>query len=53
MSPGNRARLLTLADREFRQLIAKPAVPAPGRKFKAMRLNIARFDRSWDRKRGA
>lgn len=53
MSPGHRARLLTLADREFRQLTGKPAAPVPGRKFKAIRVNAARFDSAWDRKRGA
>jgi hypothetical protein len=53
MSPGNPIRLLKLADREFRQLTeARPAFP-PSRKFKPMRLNVARFDQSWDRKRGA
>ncbi len=43
MSPGNPTRLLT----------GKPADPAPQRKFKAIRLNAARFDQSWDRKRGS
>jgi hypothetical protein len=53
MSPGNPTRLLTLADREFRQLTGKPVAPVPSRKFKPMRLNAARFDSGWDRKRGA
>lgn len=53
MSPGNPARLLKLADREFTQLTGKPATPVPSRKFKPMRLNAARFDSAWDRKRGA
>lgn len=53
MSPGNPARLLKLADREFRQLTeTRPASP-PSRRFKPIRLNAARFDQSWDRKRGA
>lgn len=53
MSPGHRARLLTLADREFRQLTGKPATPVPSRKFKPIRLNATKFDSAWDRKRGA
>lgn len=53
MSPGNPSRLLKLADREFHQLTGKPAVPVPSRKFKPMKLNAARFDSAWDRKRGA
>ena len=52
MSPGNPARLLKLADREFRQLTEQPTIPS-ARKFKPIRLNVARFDPSWDRKRGA
>ena len=53
MPPGNPARLLKLADREFRQLTeTRPAAP-PTRKFKPIRLNAARFDQSWDRKHGA
>lgn len=56
MPPGNPARLLKLADREFRQLTQVPSsastVPRP-RRFKPVRLNVARFDQSWDRKRGS
>ena len=53
MSPGNMPRLLTLADREFRQITGKPVIQPPTRKFKPMRLNPAKFDSAWDRKRGA
>jgi len=53
MAPGNPVRLLKLADREFRQLTGIRAAPAPTRKFKPIRLNAARLDHSWDRKRGA
>jgi hypothetical protein len=53
MSPANQTGLITLADREFRQLTGKPPTPVPGRKFKPVRLNAARFDSTWDRKRGA
>jgi hypothetical protein len=53
MPQGNPVRLLSLADREFRQLTGKPVVVASGAKFKAMKLNPARLDKDWDRKRGA
>lgn len=53
MSPGNRVQLLALADREFRQMTNARPKPAPDSKFKAIKLNPARFDNSWDRKRGA
>lgn len=53
MSPGNMPRPLTLADREFRQITGKPVAAPPSRKFKPMRLNAAKFDSTWDRKRGA
>jgi len=53
MPPGNPARLLKLADREFRQLTEAGPAPPPTRKFKSIRLNAMRFDQSWDRKRGA
>ena len=54
MPPGNPARLLNLADREFRQLTEqKSAAPPPPRRFRPIRLNAARFDQSWDRKRGS
>jgi hypothetical protein len=53
MTASNRPRLLTLADREFHELIGKPAAPEPSRKFKAIRLNPSKFDTTWDRKRGS
>ena len=53
MPVGTSTRLLTLVDREFRQLVEKPAPIVPIRKFKPVKINAARFDRSWDRKRGA
>jgi hypothetical protein len=46
-------RLLKLADREFQQLTGTPPVRPRGRTFKPLRLNAARFDQVWDRKRGA
>ena len=50
MSPHT-VRLITLAEREFRNLTDKhPAPPRPQR-FKAMRLRLDRFDASWGRKR--
>jgi hypothetical protein len=53
MPPGNPSRLLKLADREYVQLTGKPTTPVPSRKFKPVKLNVARFDSAWDRKRGA
>ncbi len=53
MSPGTRARLLSLADQEFRALTERPGdQPAP-RRFKALKLNIAKVDTAWDHKRGS
>jgi hypothetical protein len=53
IAPPVRTRLLALATREFRRTSDKGlAAPAP-RTFKAMRLNLAKFDDAWDRKRGA
>jgi len=48
---GNPAQLLKLADREFRQLSEARPKAVPTRKFKPVRLNAARFDHSWERKR--
>jgi hypothetical protein len=53
MTASNRPRLPTLADREFHELIGKPAVPDPSRKFKAININPSKFDQTWDRKRGS
>lgn len=53
MPSGNPSRLLALADREFRELTNKPLTIEPKRKFKPLKLNVARFDNSWERKRGA
>lgn len=53
MPPGNSARLFKLADREFHQLTGKRPIPVPSRRFKPVKLNPAKFDSAWDRKRGA
>jgi hypothetical protein len=53
MPSGNPTHLLKLADREFRQLTQERPTPLPSKKFKPTKLNAARFDHSWDRKRGA
>ena len=53
MPSGNPSRLLALADREFRELTNKPLTIEPTRKFRPVNLNVARFDNSWERKRGA
>jgi hypothetical protein len=51
MPSGNPSRPLALADREFRQLTNKPLTVEPTRKFKLVKLNVARFDNTWERKR--
>jgi hypothetical protein len=51
--PPAASRLLTLADREFRELTGKPVALPPARRFKPIKLNAARFDGAWDRKRGS
>ena len=53
MPTGNPTHLLKLADREFKALTEERPTPQPSRKFKPMKLNVARFDQAWDRKRGA
>jgi hypothetical protein len=53
MSPGHPTRLLKLVDREFRELTDDPRKTLPPPQFKALKLNPARFDRTWDRKRGS
>ena len=53
MSPGNPARLQRLVDREFRELTGVPEQVQPAPRFKALKINAARFDRTWDRKRGS
>jgi hypothetical protein len=47
-------RLLTLSDREYQRENNTAPAPQPAtKKFKAVRLNLARYDGSWDRKRGS
>jgi hypothetical protein len=48
MAIGN--KLFALAEREFKQT---RAAPVKREKFRAMNLNIGRYDATWDRKRGA
>jgi hypothetical protein len=51
---ANRMRLMNLADHEFKRESSEPSAPvASGRSFRGWRLNIAKFDQSWDRKRGS
>lgn len=52
MSPGTRARLTALVERELKQHSRATPTAPPRRSFKPMRLNLDRFDQSWDRKRG-
>jgi len=53
MPSGNPIRPLQLAGRELRQLTNKPLTIEPASKFKPVKLNVARFDDCWQRKRGA
>jgi hypothetical protein len=53
MAPGNPARLLRLVDREFREVTGEPDNTPPPPRFKALKINPARFDSIWDRKRGS
>jgi division protein CdvB (Snf7/Vps24/ESCRT-III family) len=54
MPTGNPTHLLKLADREFKALTEDRPPPQPSsKKFKPMKMKVARFDQSWDRKRGA
>ena len=53
MPSGNASRLLALADREFRQFTNKPLSVESARKFKPVKLNVARFDNTWERNREA
>ncbi len=53
MAPGKPVRLLRLVEREFRDLTGEPERTPPAPRFKALRINPARFDRTWDRKRGS
>jgi hypothetical protein len=53
MAPVSATRLLRLVDREFRELTGEPSKIPPPPRFKAVKINPARFDKTWDRKRGA
>jgi hypothetical protein len=53
LSPGNPARLLKLADRDFRQLTGKPVTPEPTRKCKPICINLARLGGGWEKKSAA
>lgn len=49
----NRMRLVALSEKEFRREAAAPT-PLPIRStFRAMRLNLGKFDSAWDKKRGS
>src|ERR1700685_1004542 len=53
MSPGKPIRLLKLVEREFRDLTGEPQRAPPPPRFKGIRINPVRFDRTWDRMRGS
>lgn len=47
------ARLLILAEREFRTLTNKPLEPPRPRRFKALKIRLEKFNAGWDRRRGS
>ncbi len=53
MPSGNPSRLRALAYRQFRELTNKPLTIEPTHKFNPVKLNVARFDNTWELKRGA
>jgi len=53
MPAVNRARLLALSDKEFSRESAAPVRRPAKAKFRALRLNLNKFDAAWDRKRGS
>lgn len=48
MGTNQLARLLAAAEREFE---GNRAAPAPRKKFKAMKLDVRKFDNTWERRR--
>jgi hypothetical protein len=53
MPAVNRLRLVNLSEKEFRREAAAPA-PLPVRStFRAIRLNLGKYDSTWDKKRGS
>ncbi len=53
MPTVNRSRLLALSEKEFRREAEAPE-PRPARStFRPIRLNINKYDSTWDRKRGS
>lgn len=53
MPYANRTRLMKLADSEFRRGSDQPVEPTGRATFKGWRLNIAKYDEGWDRRRGS
>jgi hypothetical protein len=53
MPAGNPTRLLTLADREFRQLTESRQTQPSSGKFKPIRMSTAKLAPGWERKRVA
>ena len=53
MPAVNRARLLALSDKEFSREASAPVRRPAKAKFRALRLNLNKFDAAWDRKRGS
>lgn len=49
----NRMKLLSLASREYQRQVVDPAPQPAPQKFRAMRVDLSKYDHSWDGKRGA
>lgn len=49
----NKTKLHAFSEREFQRQTGEPVSLPPTKRFRAMTLNLARYDASWDRKRGA
>jgi hypothetical protein len=52
MPTNNRTRLIALTQREFERQVGEPVTLPTTKSFRPMKLKLARFDRSWDRRRG-
>lgn len=51
--PINATRLMKISRREYEREIEQPAQPPLRTTFKGARIRLARFDRTWDLKRGS
>lgn len=52
MPTNSRSRLVAIARREFEQRASKPSEIPAAKRFRSVKLQLAKFDPTWDRKRG-